>query len=82
MSAFGTMVIALAGADSIVGAAPAVTVTASSARGWTEMTTGPDSGSAATGNGFMYRPPGRTTSTSKGGAGLGCQVNRPSASVR
>ncbi len=44
MSAFGTMVVPLAGVASIVGAAPAVTMTLSSASGSTSMRTGPVDG--------------------------------------
>ena len=51
MSSLGTMVVPLAGVASIVGAAPAVTITLSSAIGSTSMTTGPSFGIARTVNG-------------------------------
>ena len=81
MSAFGTIVVPATGLDSIVGAAPAVTVTLSSASGATSITTGPSAGIASTRTGRMYRPPGRTTRTSKGVEGVGSHVKFPDWSV-
>src|SRR6478672_6471416 len=82
MSAFGTIVVPLAGGDSIEGAAPAVTVTLSSAIGRTLIATTPSLGTDVTRNGFMYWPPGSTISTSNGGTGSGSHRKRPSVSVR
>ena len=82
MSAFGTIVVPLAGGDSIEGAAPAVTLTLSSTIDRTVIVTGPSAGTAVTRKGFMYRPPGRTISTSNGATGSGSHWNRPSVSVR
>jgi hypothetical protein len=39
-------------------------------------------GSFSTSTGFMYKPPGATTSTSNGVGGSGVHVKRPSLSVR
>src|SRR4051812_26707544 len=69
MSPFGTIVVPLAGGDSIDGAAPAVTLTLSSTIGRTLMVTSPAAGIDVTRKGFMYCPPGRTISTSNGATG-------------
>ena len=53
MSGFGTIVVPLAGDEVMVGAAPAVTVTLSSASGWTSIVAGPVSGTVSTRIGFM-----------------------------
>ena len=71
MSAFGTIVVPLAGGDSIEGAAPAVTLTLSSTIGRTAIATSPSAGTAVTRKGFMYWPPGSTISTSNGATGSG-----------
>ena len=53
MSCFGTIVVPLPGVASIVGAAPAVTITLSSTIGSTSIDTGPSAGIAATVKGRM-----------------------------
>ena len=53
MSCFGTIVVPLAGVASIVGAAPAVTITLSSAIGSTSIDTGPSAGIVSTVKGRM-----------------------------
>ena len=53
MSAFGTMVVPLAGVASIVGAAPAVTMTLSSASGSTSIRMGRSTGIVSTVTGRM-----------------------------